>query len=230
MKKVVVFMLSLVIVFSSFTMVSAAAIKIPKAKIKIDGKEKDWKKIKKNSVTKSIFGSKLDYPWWVKIAHNGKDTIYLRAQVKYPSSIGPYSIKPANSPSWFQDDVIEFWVMNKMPESSMEYKLITKNTHYAWSSKYSFAAKDVEGLLATKATKTKWFNKPSKAEFGIESSIKLKDAKMKKAIKKGKSLYIAIGYECNSGGAENSLYMNGSTGVDFWESYGSVRKVTFSKK
>ena len=231
MKKVLAFVLSMVFVMSVAVAVPAAAIKVPFAKIKVDGKDKDWKKVKKYKTTKGTLGQKLDYPWWCQLAHNKKDTIYLRAEMTYPKGMGgPYSSKPKDSPTWWEDDVIELWVSEKKPTSERGFQEATQETHYGWSSKFNFVSTSAGGLKVVAATKTKWMGVKD-GKFGIEASIKLKNAKMKKAIKKGKSLYILTGVECKSGGSEYSLLKNGGgAGALFWVNYDAVQKATFAKK
>ena len=231
MKKLLVFVLSIIFIMGTVVAIPTAAIKVPRAKIKIDGKVKDWKKIKKYKITKGTLGQKLDYKWWCQLAHNKKDTIYLRAQVTYPKGMGgPYASRPKNSPTWYEDDVIEFWVMEKKPTSERSFQEATRNTHYGWNSKVNFHAEAAGGLKVTRATKTRWI-KSKDGTFGIEAAIKVKTAKMKRAIKNGRSLYLTVGYESRSGGAEYSLLKNGGgAGALFWVNYDAVQKATFSKK
>ena len=208
MKKIIAFALALCVVMTSVAAVSTAAIKVKKASIKIDGKLKDWKKVKTQyKVTKNQNGFKLDYPWTMKVAWNGKTYMYVTATMKQPKGKIKNKAK-YNQDNWWDDDAFELWILDKKPSNDAEYK--KKAYHYAWNEKTNFYGKLKSGTM-TKAKKSGWVHLKNN-QWSVEASIKFPSAVYKK-VKAKKAIYMNFGVEINSAG-EFSLFKN-AVG-DFW--------------
>ena len=185
-------------------------------KIVIDGDLSDWNNIKKHYITKATFGYDLDYIWNTSFAWDGEKTFYLTATVTYPKGMdGPYASRPVNSPTWYEDDVIEFIIAGKRPTSEREFQELSRASHYVWNSKLNFAAEEAGGLLVTKVAQTSW-GASQDGVWCFEAAIELSDDIISR-IKNNEFVYMNVMNRCRSGGVELSTLNNiNGFGSSFW--------------
>lgn len=182
---------------------AASRIAVKSGAIQLDGKLDDWKDVAAYDFQTHTDGGPLRRNHRISMVWDGKDKLYLYGTIMEDKDTIAAN-EAQDSPSWWNDDVFEVFLTDKLPATEAENKTSTK--HYGINAKHLFKAKelqhDAEAAILPALDK----------EWSFEMMISL-DESMVKAVESGAPLYAKFGVELNSIG-EYSLLWHSEEG--FW--------------
>jgi len=199
---------------------------IYKKDIIIDGKFNDWDRIRRYSFdTDTTSGRRLNTNPTMKIAWNGKDTLYIYATLR--SSRRIMSCPNSTTTNWWDYDVFELFMQTKVP-SDIKSNQATA-FHYAVSDRFLITSSTYNGICSLKTdslVKNSKYN-PYTKSFSFEMAVPLKGKFLKK-IQAGDSIFLKFGTEMNSS-SEFAILGYPKFNVNaFWSPYNYI-ECTFKK-